>query len=343
MPAAPVRIDPGVRPAVLAALFLTISELGLYEAAAIFGALPTYVARSIAMTIACFAAFAYLSQRAPSLRNLTVAPYLLRSVLFATTTVLLILAFSTSPSLNHTYTIFMLHIGAAYVIARLPLPLRLPLTRGRLWDWPFAVALVVLLVGIYLYHDVAADPNPDPAVAAAGFRAIVFAALAAVSFAASNIMATVFQREDVRGVEGRPLSSVDLTYLGSIVALVMAPVIAVLLQGSPAPASIGDAHPTTALAFLFWAVVAGTLALPSNALLISAFTRTSNPALVSSMDGLVMVFAVVPDLLWHGEPVESLLGTKGLGLVLILAGAAWATYRDARHSYHAADRERSES
>jgi hypothetical protein len=33
-----MRIDPGVRPAVLAALYLTISELGLYEAAAIFGA-----------------------------------------------------------------------------------------------------------------------------------------------------------------------------------------------------------------------------------------------------------------------------------------------------------------
>ena len=33
-----MRIDPGVRPAIFAALYLTISELGLYEAAAIFGA-----------------------------------------------------------------------------------------------------------------------------------------------------------------------------------------------------------------------------------------------------------------------------------------------------------------
>ena len=98
---------------------LTIAELGLYEAAAIFGAFPTYVARFVIMTAACFAAFAWLRQPAPSLRNLTVVPYLIRSLLFATTTVLLILAFSTSPSLNHTYTIFMLHIGAAYVIARL--------------------------------------------------------------------------------------------------------------------------------------------------------------------------------------------------------------------------------
>ena len=155
------------------------------------------------MTVACFAAFAYLRQPAPSLRNLTVVPYLIRSLLFATTTVLLILAFSTSPSLNHTYTIFMLHIGAAYVIARLPLPLREPLTKGKLWDWPFALAIVVLLIGIYLYHFVAAEPDPDPEVAAAGFRATVYAAMAAISFAASNIMATVFEREKVQGVEGR--------------------------------------------------------------------------------------------------------------------------------------------
>ena len=44
----------------------------------------------------------------------------------------------------------MLHIGAAYVIARLPLPLREPLTKGRLWDRPFALAIVVLMIGIYL-------------------------------------------------------------------------------------------------------------------------------------------------------------------------------------------------
>ena len=152
MRAISMRIDPGIRPAILAALFLTISELGLYEAAAIFGAFPTYVARFIIMTGACLAAFAYLRQPAPSLRNLTVVPYLIRSLLFATTTVLLILAFSTSPSLNHTYTIFMLHIGAAYLIARLPLPLREPLTKGKRWDWPFALGIVVLLIGIYLYH-----------------------------------------------------------------------------------------------------------------------------------------------------------------------------------------------
>ena len=62
-----MRIDPGVRPAIFAALYLTIAELGLFEAAAIFGAFPTYVARFIIMTVACFAAFAYLRQPAPSL------------------------------------------------------------------------------------------------------------------------------------------------------------------------------------------------------------------------------------------------------------------------------------
>jgi len=325
-----MRIDPGVRPAVLAALYLTISELGLYEAAAIFGAFPTYVARFVVMTVACLAAFAVIRQQAPSLRNLTVWPYLIRSLLFTTTTILLILAFSTSPSLNHTYTIFMLHIGAAYLIARLPLPLTEPLTKGRLWDWPFALAIVVLLIGIYLYHFVAAEPNPDPEVAAAGFRATVFAALAAVSFAASNIMATVFQRERVRGVEGRALSSLEVTFLGSIVALVVAPVIAVMLRVSITPEVVDSVQPTVALAFLVWAVLAGTLSLPANNLLITAFNRTSNPALVSSMDALVIVFAIVPDLLWHGVPAASLLGTKGIGLALILVGAVWAIYRDAR-------------
>ena len=63
MRAISMRIDPGVRPAIFAALYLTISELGLYQAAAIFGAFPTYVARFIIMTGACFAAFAYLRQR----------------------------------------------------------------------------------------------------------------------------------------------------------------------------------------------------------------------------------------------------------------------------------------
>lgn len=327
-----MRIDPGVRPAVLAALFLTISELGLFEAAAIFGAFPTYVARFAVMTVACFAAFASLRQPAPSLRNLTVRPYLIRSLLFTTTTVLLILAFSTSPSLNHTYTIFMLHIGAAYLIARLPLPLRAPLTKGKLWDWPFALAIVVLLIGIYLYHFVAAAPNPDPEVAAAGVRSSVFALLAAISFAASNIMATLFQRENVLGVEGRPLSSLEITFLGSIVALVVAPVIGVLLGVSVAPDAIVSVQPGAALAFLFWAVLAGTLSLPANNLLITAFNRTSNPALVSSMDALVMVFAIAPDVLWHGTPVSSLFGTKGLGLALILVGAVWAIYRDAKHT-----------
>jgi hypothetical protein len=327
-----MRIDPGVRPAVLAALYLTISELGLYEAAAIFGAFPTYVARFVVMAAACFVAFAYLRQPAPSLRNLTVWPYLIRSLLFTTTTILLILAFSSSPSLNHTYTIFMLHIGAAYLIARLPLPLTEPLTRGRLWDLPFALAIVVLLIGIYLYHFVAGEPNPDREVAAAGLRATVFAALAAISFAASNIMATVFQRERVQGVEGRALSSLDVTFLGSIVALVVAPVIAILLRESIAPDAIASVQSTATLAFLFWAVVAGTLSLPANNLLITAFNKTSNPALVSSMDALVIVFAIVPDLLWHGSPASSLLGTKGIGLALILVGAVWATYRDARRS-----------
>ena len=327
-----MRIDPGVRPAIVAALYLTISELGLYQAAAIFGAFPTYVARFIIMTGACFAGFAYLRQPSPSLRNLTVVPYLIRSLLFATTTVLLILAFSTSPSLNHTYTIFMLHIGAAYLIARLPLPLREPLTKGKLWDWPFALAVVVVLIGIYLYHFVAAGPDPDPEVAAAGFHATVYAAMAALSFAASNLMATVFKREKVQGVEGRALTSLELTFLGSIVALIVAPVIAVLLQVSVATDSVVSVQPTAALAFLFWAVLAGALSLPPNTLLISAFNRTSNPALVSSMDALVMVFALVPDVLWHGTPASSLLGTKGIGLALILGGCVGAIYRDARHS-----------
>ncbi len=327
-----MRIDPGVRPAVLSALFLTISELGLYEAAAIFGAFPTYIARFVIMTVACYAAFAWLRQPSPSLRNLTVVPYLIRSLLFATTSVLLILAFSTSPSLNHTYTIFMLHIGAAYVLARLPLPLREPLTKGRLWDWPFALAIGVLLIGIVLYHYVAAETDPDPEVAAAGARATVFAALAAISFAASNIMATVFKRERVQGVEGRPLNSLEITFLGSIVALMVAPIIAVLLQVSIAPDSFATIEPAAALAFLAWAVVAATLNLPAQTLLISAFNRTSNPALVSALDALILVFALVPDLLWHGVPASSLIGTKGIGLALILAGGAWAIYRDARHS-----------
>ncbi|CAN5337186.1 hypothetical protein BH24CHL10_BH24CHL10_02390 [soil metagenome] len=67
-------------------------------------------------------------------------------------------------------------------------------------------------------------------------------------------------------------------------------------------------------------------------MLISAFDKTSNPALVSSMDALVIVFALAPDLLWHGTPASSLIGTKGIGLALILGGGAWAIYRDARHS-----------
>ena len=327
-----MRIDPGVRPAVLAALYLTISELGLFEAAAIFGAFPTYVARFIAMTMACLAAFAYLRQPAPSLRNLTVMPYLIRSLLFTTTTVLLILAFSTSPSLNHTYTVFMLHIGAAYVIARLPLPLREPLTRGKRWDWRFALAIVVLLIGIYLYHFVATAPSPDPEIAAAGVRSSAFALLAAISFAASNIMATVFQRENVLGVEGRPLSSLEITFLGSVVALIAVPVIAVMLQVRIAPDLIASVQPIAALTFLFWAVVAATLNLPAQTLLISAFNRTANPALVSALDALILVFALVPDVLWHGTPVSALLGTKGIGLALILVGAVWAIYRDAKHT-----------
>ena len=327
-----MRIDPGVRPAILAALFLAISELGLYEAAAIFGAFPTYLARFTIMTGACLAAFAYLRQPAPSLRNLTVVPYFVRSLLFTTTTVLLILAFSTSPSLTHTYTIFMLHIGAAYLIARLPLPISEPLTKGKRWDWPFALAIVVLLSGVYLYHFVAVESDPEPGVAAAGLRATVYAALAAISFAASNIMVTVFKREKVRGVEGRALGSLEVTFLGSVVALILAPVIALLLQVSMAPGAAVSVQPTAALAFLFWAALAGTLSLPASNLLISAFDRTSNPALVSSMDALVMVFALVPDVLWHGTPVSSLVGTKGIGLALILGGGGWAIYRDARHS-----------
>jgi hypothetical protein len=325
-----MRIDPGVQPAVLAALYLTVAELGLFEAAAILGAFPTYVARFVIMTIVCLAAFAWLRQRAPSLRNLLVMPYLLRSLLFATTTVLLILAFSTSPSLNHTYTIFMLHIVAAYVIARLPLPLQAPLTRGRLWDGPFAMAIAVLLTGIYFYHFVAFEPDADPEVAAAGLRAGVFASLAALSYAASNIMATVFERQHTQGVEGRPLSSLELTYLGSLVALIVAPVIGVLLLAEIDTASILAVTPSAALGFLFWAIVAATLNLPANTLLLSAFRTTSNPALVSAMDALVMVFAIIPDVLWHGMPVSALVGTKGLGLLLILVGGAWATYRDAR-------------
>jgi hypothetical protein len=145
-------------------------------------------------------------------------------------------------------------------------------------------------------------------------------------------MATVFQRERVQGVEGRALSSLDVTFLGSIVALVVAPVIAILLRESIAPDAIASVQSTATLAFLFWAVVAGTLSLPANNLLITAFNKTSNPALVSSMDALVIVFAIVPDLLWHGSPASSLLGTKGIGLALILVGAVWATYRDARRS-----------
>lgn len=325
-----ISIDPGVRPAVLAALYLTVAELGLFEAAAIFGAFPTYVARFVVMTAACLIAFASLRRRAPSLRNLTIVPYLIRSLLFASTTVLLILAFSTSPSLNHTYTIFMLHIVAAYVIARLPLPLRTPLTRGKLWDPPFALAITVLLVGIIFYHFVALDPNTIPEVAAAGLRAGVFAAVAALSYAASNIMATVFERQQTKGIEGRALTSLELTYLGSIVALIMAPLIGLLLNVPISSDAILSIQPSAALAFLFWAIVAATLNLPANTLLLSAFRKTSNPALVSAMDALVMVFAIVPDVLWHGMPLSALFGTKGLGLVLILAGGAWATYRDAK-------------
>jgi hypothetical protein len=136
----------------------------------------------------------------------------------------------------------------------------------------------------------------------------------------------------VQGVEGRALTSLEVTYLGSIVALVAAPGIAVLLRASIPPDAIAAVQPAEALAFLFWAVLAGTLSLPANNLLITAFNRTSNPALVSSMDALVMVFAIVPDLLWHGVPAASLFGTKGIGLALILIGAAWAIYRDARRS-----------
>lgn len=324
------RIDPGVRPAVLAALYLALAELGLFEAAAISGAFPTYVARFVIMTVACFVAFAWLRQRAPSLRNLMVVPYLIRSVLFATTTVLLILAFSASPSLNHTYTIFMLHIAAAYLIARLPLPLKAPLTKGKLWDLPFALAVAVVLTGIYLYHFVGAEPDVPPEAAADGWRAAVFAALAALSFAASNIMATVFEREDVRGVEGRPLTSLEVTYLGSIVALLVAPLIGVMLQVPINPQAFAALPTGAVLAFLFWTVVAATLNLPANTLLLTAFNRTANPALIASMDALVMVFALVPDVLWHGVSVSSLLGAKGIGLALILLGTVWAIYRDAK-------------
>ena len=145
-------------------------------------------------------------------------------------------------------------------------------------------------------------------------------------------MATVFKRDEVHGVEGRALGSLELTYLGSIVALIVAPVIAVLLQVSMAPDALVSVQPSIALAFLFWAVLAGTLSLPANTQLLSAFNRTSNPALVSSMDALAMVFAVVPDLLWHGTPASSLIGTKGIGLALILGGCVGAIYRDAGQS-----------
>jgi hypothetical protein len=84
--------------------------------------------------------------------------------------------------------------------------------------------------------------------------------------------------------------------------------------------------------FVFWAVLAGTLSLPANNLLISAFRKTANPALVSSLDALVVVFALVPDLWWHGTPVSALIGIKGAGLLLILGGGIWAIYRDAKYS-----------
>ena len=279
-----MRIDPGVRPAVLAALYLTVSELGLYEAAALFGVFPTYVARFVIMVAACLAVFAYQRRPAPSLRNFGVAAYLVRSVLFANTTVLLILAFSSSPSLNHTYTVFMLHIVAAYIIARLPLTLKAPLTRGPLWDGPFALAIVVLLTGIYLYHVVGLEPGADPQETAEGSRAMIFAGLSAVSFSASNIMGTVFEREKITGVEGRALSSLEVTYLGSVLALIAAPVLALLLR--PAMATDG-LEPGTVVAFVLWALLAAGLNLPAQTLLLSAFRKTSNPALVSSMDALV--------------------------------------------------------
>ena len=150
-------------------------------------------------------------------------------------------------------------------------------------------------------------------------------------------MATVLDREKVRGVEGRALSSLELTFLGSLVALAVTPVVAVLLGVSASADAIASVRPIDALAFLFWAFLAGTLALPANTLLITAFSRTSNPALVSSMDALVLVFALVPDALWHGTPMSSLVGTKGIGLALILVGGAWAIYRDSRHSFRARD------
>lgn len=328
MSATALRIDPGIRPAVIGALFVTASEVGLFEAAAIFGAFPTYVARFVVMVAACLVAFAWLRKPVPSLRNLLVVPYLIRSLLFATTVVLLILAFSTSPSLNHTYTIFMLHIAAAYIIARLPWPLKEPLTRGKLWDGPFALAIGVLLVGIYFYHFVATAPGQSPEAAAAEFSAGIYAFLSAVSFAAANIMATYFKRAEVKGVEGRPLTALELTFIGAILSLAVAPIIAVLLQVPITPDAFAVA-PGAALAFAFWAIIAGALSLPSNTLLFVAFSRTSNPALISALDALVLVFALIPDLLWHGEPVSDLLGTKGLGLALILAGGTWATYRDA--------------
>jgi hypothetical protein len=53
------------------------------------------------------------------------------------------------------------------------------------------------------------------------------------------------------------------------------------------------------------------------------------------MDALVMVFALVPDVLWHGIPASSLVGIKGIGLALILGGGAWAIYRDSKNSEHA--------
>ena len=50
-----------------------------------------------------------------------------------------------------------------------------------------------------------------------------------------------------------------------------------------------------------------------------------------AQSAVVLGFALVPDILWHGIPVASLIGTKGVGLALILAGSAWAIYRDARN------------
>ena len=98
------------------------------------------------------------------------------------------------------------------------------------------------------------------------------------------------------------------------------------------PLRAGEALGRQVYSGLRQAIVAGTLSLPANTLLISAFNKTANPALVSSMDALVLVFALVPDLMWHGTAPSSLMGTKGIGLVLILLGGAWAIYRDARTS-----------